>query len=302
MIKKNLTLVILAAGIGSRYGGLKQLDTFSKNEETILDFSIYDALRSGFNKIIFVIRKNFEKEFKKIFNRKLSRLIKVEYVYQEVNYIPRKYKTNQRLKPWGTGHAILMAKELVNENFAVINADDFYGYEAFKLMGNALIKINSDSLNFNMIGYKLKNTISENGFVSRGECKANAKGELISIVERTHIEKNKDKILRKDINGNNFEMDRNTIVSMNFFGFTPNFFKYCEKLFEDFLESNYLNLKSEFYIPSVVDYLIKKIDSKIKILMSTSKWYGVTYKEDKKNVEIAIENFKKNNIYPKKLW
>ena len=302
MIKKNLTLVILAAGIGSRYGGLKQLDTFSKNEETILDFSIYDALRSGFNKIIFVIRKNFEKEFKKIFNRKLSRLIKVEYVYQEVNYIPRKYKTNQRLKPWGTGHAILMAKELVNENFAVINADDFYGYEAFKLMGNALIKINSDSLNFNMIGYKLKNTISENGFVSRGECKANAKGELISIVERTHIEKNKDKILRKDINGNNFEMDRNTIVSMNFFGFTPNFFKYCEKLFEDFLESNYLNLKSEFYIPSVVDYLIKNTDSKIKILMSTSKWYGVTYKEDKKNVEIAIENFKKNNIYPKKLW
>ena len=302
MIKKNLTLVILAAGIGSRYGGLKQLDTFSKNEETILDFSIYDALRSGFNKIIFVIRKNFEKEFKKIFNRKLSRLIKVEYVYQEVDYIPRKYKTNQRLKPWGTGHAILMAKELVNENFAVINADDFYGYEAFKLMGNALIKINSDSLNFNMIGYKLKNTISENGFVSRGECKANAKGELISIVERTHIEKNKDKILRKDINGNNFEMDRNTIVSMNFFGFTPNFFKYCEKLFEDFLESNYLNLKSEFYIPSVVDYLIKNTDSKIKILMSTSKWYGVTYKEDKKNVEIAIENFKKNNIYPKKLW
>ncbi len=302
MIKKNLTLVILAAGIGSRYGGLKQLDTFSKNEETILDFSIYDALRSGFNKIIFVIRKNFEKEFKKIFNRKLSRLIKVEYVYQEVDYIPKKYKTNQRLKPWGTGHAILMAKELINENFAVINADDFYGYEAFKLMGNTLIKINSDTLNFNMIGYKLQNTISENGFVSRGECKANAKGELISIVERTHIEKSKDKILRKDINGNNFEMDRNTIVSMNFFGFTPNFFKYCEKLFEDFLESNYLNLKSEFYIPSVVDYLIKNTDSKIKILMSTSKWYGVTYKEDKKNVEIAIENFKKNNIYPKKLW
>ena len=302
MIKKNLTLVILAAGIGSRYGGLKQLDTFSKNEETILDFSIYDALRSGFNKIIFVIRKNFEKEFKKIFNRKLSRLIKVEYVYQEVDYIPKKYKTNQRLKPWGPGHAILMAKELINENFAVINADDFYGYEAFKLMGNTLIKINSDTLNFNMIGYKLQNTISENGFVSRGECKANAKGELISIVERTHIEKSKDKILRKDINGNNFEMDRNTIVSMNFFGFTPNFFKYCEKLFEDFLESNYLNLKSEFYIPSVVDYLIKNTDSKIKILMSTSKWYGVTYKEDKKNVEIAIENFKKNNIYPKKLW
>ena len=302
MKKKKLTLIILAAGIGSRYGGLKQLDSVTKNDETILDFSIYDAIKAGFNKIIFIVRKNIEKEFINIFNKKLSGLIKVEYVFQEIDYIPNKYKTRKRTKPWGTGHAILMAKHLIKENFAVINADDFYGYDAFELMAGSLKKIQPDSLNFNMIGYKLQNTISENGFVSRGECEENDNGDLTSIIERTHIEKKGRRIIRRESNGSDFEMDKNTIVSMNFFGFTPIFFKYCEKLFQVFLASNHLNPKSEFYIPTVVDYLIKNTNSKIKILMSPAKWYGVTYKEDKKNVQTAIENFKKNNIYPKKLW
>jgi|TARA_B110000263_G_C15277972_1_gene496793 dTDP-glucose pyrophosphorylase len=302
MNKIKPTLVILAAGIGSRYGGLKQLDSFSKEGDTILDFSIYDAIKAGFGKVVFIIRENIKEEFQSVFGRKLSGLIQVDYVFQEIDNVPDKYKNIGRIKPWGTAHALLMAKSVVNENFAVINADDFYGAEAFKIMSKSLEKIDKKSFHFNMIGYILKNTISDHGFVSRGECTVNNQGFLTNIIERTHIEKINGELMRKDENDNYIQIDEESIVSMNFFGFTPNFFGFCEKLFDQFLISNHSNPKAEFFIPLVVDYIINKGDSRLKVLMSNSQWFGVTYKEDKKFVQRAIEKLKQKNVYPKKLW
>ncbi len=219
------TLVILAAGIGSRYGGLKQLDTFTPQGDTILDFSIYDAIQAGFGKVVFIIRKSIEKDFKAFFNKKLEGKIEVVYVYQEIDNIPERFKDNNREKPWGTGHALLMAKEVVKENFAVINADDFYGKEAFEVMAKSLKKMDENSYNFNMMGYILKNTISNYGSVSRGECKVDEKGYLTGITERTHIEKINGVLKFKDENGNFTPIAEDTIVSMNFFGFTPKYFE-----------------------------------------------------------------------------
>ena len=228
-------LVILAAGIGSRYGGLKQLDTFSDQGDTILDFSIYDAIRAGFGKVVFIIRKSIEEDFKSFFNEKLEGKIEVDYVYQEMDNIPDRFKENNRKKPWGTGHALLIAKNAVKENFAVINADDFYGREAFKVMAESLSRIDKKSTEFNMIGYVLKNTISEYGFVSRGECRVDKRNFLTGLVERTHIEKTDGILQFKDENENLIPISEETVVSMNFFGFTPKYFEITEPLFEGFL-------------------------------------------------------------------
>jgi dTDP-glucose pyrophosphorylase len=292
------TLVILAAGMGSRYGGLKQIDAFTPEGDTIIDFSLYDALQAGFGKFVFIIRKSFEKEFKEIFNKKLEGKAEVDYVYQELENVPNKYINPERTKPWGTGHALLMAKDAVKENFAIINADDFYGKEAFEVMAKSLTEKNKESYDFNTMAYLLKNTVSEHGFVSRGE-----KGFLTDVTERTHIEKIEGKLMRKDDDNELFiPIDENTVVSMNFWGFTPKCFEFGEKLFEEFLEANKENLKAEFYIPSVVNEILKSGIASVEVLKSEAKWFGVTYREDKEIVQKAIGDLKKQNVYPHKLW
>lgn len=299
---KKPTLVILAAGVGSRYGGLKQLDTFSEQGDTILDFSIYDAIQAGFGKVVFIIRKSIEDDFKSFFNQKLKGKIEVEYVFQELDKIPEKYKDNQREKPWGTGHALLMTKDVIKENFAVINADDFYGREAYVVMAEALNKIETTSNEFNMMGYVLKNTISDYGFVSRGECKVDENGFLIGLTERTQIEKVDGILKYKNELGEMVPISENTTVAMNFFGFTPKYFELSSALFDEFLEKNYKEPKAEFFIPSVVNHLIVNNLGTMEVLKSDAKWFGVTYKEDKAYVTSEIQKLKDNGTYPKNLW
>ena len=296
------TLVILAAGMGSRYGGLKQIDVFTPEGDTIIDFSIYDALRAGFGKFVFIIRKSFEKEFKEIFNKKLEGKAEVAYVYQELENVPDKYINPERTKPWGTGHALLMAKDVVKENFAIINADDFYGPEAFDVMAKSLLKKDKESYEFNTMAYLLKNTVSDHGFVSRGECAVNEKGFLTGVTERTHIEKIDGKLMRKEDDGTFVEIDENTVVSMNFWGFTPKCFEFGNQLFEQFLEETKTDLKAEFYLPSIVNEILKSGKASVEVLKSDAKWFGVTYKEDKELVEKAIGELKKQNVYPRNLW
>ena len=296
------TLVILAAGMGSRYGGLKQMDAFTPEGDTIIDFSIYDALQAGFGKFVFIIRRSFESEFKEIFNKKLAGKAEVAYVFQELENVPEKYINPERTKPWGTGHALLMAKDVVQENFAVINADDFYSKEAFEVMAKSLSATDKESYDFNMMAYLLKNTVSDHGFVSRGECEVNAEGYLTDVTERTHIEKINGRLMRKNDEGEFVQIDEDTTVSMNFWGFTPKYFEFGGKLFTDFLENNQENLKAEFFIPSIVNDILASGKATVEVLKSDAKWFGVTYKEDKEIVQKAIEGLKENNVYPKNLW
>ena len=296
------TLVILAAGMGSRYGGLKQIDSFTPEGDTIIDFSLYDALQAGFGKFVFIIRKSFEKEFKEIFNKKLEGKAEIAYVFQELENVPEKYINPERTKPWGTGHALLMTKDVVKENFAIINGDDFYGKEAFEVMAKSLSKKDMNSYDFNTMAYLLKNTVSDHGYVSRGECLVNDKNYLVDVTERTHIEKIDGKIIRKDDDGTYILIDGNTVVSMNFWGFTPRFFEFGQALFEKFLEMNKENLKAEFYIPNIVSEIVKSNRATVEVLKSDAQWFGVTYKDDKPIVQKAIEQLKNKNIYPKHLW
>ena len=302
MNKEKPTLVILAAGIGSRYGGLKQLDTFTPEGDTIMDFSIYDALQAGFGKFVFIIRKHIEEEFKEVFNKKLAGKAEVAYVFQELEYVPTEYQNPERQKPWGTGHAMMMAKDVVKENFAIINADDFYGKEAFEIMAKKLSETNKESYDFSMMAYLLKNTVSDHGFVSRGECKVNNEGYLTDVTERTHIEKTNGDLIRKDEEGVSVPIDANTVVSMNFWGFTPRCFEFGNTLFENFLAENTNNLKAEFFIPLIVSEMIKSKKASVEVLKSNAKWFGVTYKEDKEIVQKEIEQLRQANIYPSKLW
>jgi dTDP-glucose pyrophosphorylase len=301
-IKSKPALVVLAAGMGSRYGGLKQIDSFTPEGDTIIDFSIYDALQAGFGKFVFIIRKSFEKEFKEIFNKKLEGKAEVAYVYQELDSVPDKFVNPERTKPWGTGHALLMCKDAVDTNFAIINADDFYGKHAFETMAKSLMNIDSSSYHFNMIAYALKNTVSDYGFVSRGECQVNDKGYLLDVTERVHIEKIDGALQRKDDQGKLIPIDENAIVSMNFWGFTPKCFDFGTALFEKFLEDNTENLKAEFFLPSVVNEILKSGKATVEVLKSDAKWFGVTYKEDKEIVQKAIGELKNKKIYPTKLW
>ena len=300
--KTKPTLVVLAAGMGSRYGGLKQIDSFTPQGDTIIDFSIYDALKAGFGKFVFIIRKSFEREFKEIFNPKLQGKAEVVYVYQELENVPKKYINPDRVKPWGTGHALLMVKDVVDENFAIINADDFYGREAFMAMAQALGTTDKESYNFFTMSYLLKNTISDYGFVSRGECQVDGDGYLTDIKERTHIEKIDGRLMRKDENEHFVPIDENTVVSMNFFGFTPKCFAFAENLFLKFLEENQESLKAEFYIPYIVNEMLQLDLVTVKVLKSNAKWFGVTYKEDKEIVQRSIDELKREHIYPTELW
>ena len=296
------TLVILAAGMGSRYGGLKQLDTFTPEGDTIIDFSIYDALEAGFGKLVFIIRKSIETEFRAEIEKKLRGKVEVEYVFQELDKVPEGYLNPDRVKPWGTGHAMLMAKDCVKENFAIINADDFYGKEAFESMAAYLRTVDKESFDFSMMAYLLKNTISDYGFVSRGECKVDEKGFLTEVTERTHIEKKDGHLIFKDEKENLIPIDENTVVSMNFWGFTPKCFEFTENFFSTFLEKNKDNLKAEYFIPLIVNEFIKNKTAKVKVLTSEAKWFGVTYKEDKEMVEKEIQQLKSKKTYPLNLW
>jgi len=296
-----MTLVILAAGMGTRYGGLKQLDTISNENETIIDFSIYDAVKCGFKKVVFVVRQDFLETIKALYLPKLQNKIKVEFVCQEVTNIPEEFKNNNRVKPWGTAHALLTAKDVVKENFCVINADDFYGANAFLKMAEFLNKTTPSSGEYAMVGFKIQNTLSENGSVSRGECYLDTNNYLKKIVERTNIALINNRIIYND-NNQEKEIQKNSLVSMNFWGFTPTIFQEMDTLFYQFLKENYQTEKKEFYLPTVVNYLLEHKKASVKILETTANWLGVTYKEDKEVVVSKIAELKKDGIYPESLW
>ena len=280
---KNPTLLILAAGMGSRYGGLKQLDPLGPNGETIMDYSVKYAIAAGYGKIVFVIRRSMEQDFREhILSRYIDR-IPVEYVFQELDVLPDGFTVNpERVKPYGTAHAILVAKHAVKEPFTVINADDFYGKEAFAVMADFLRKEQTeDTPCFAMVGYKLANTLSENGTVSRGVCTANDRGELVKIQEMTQIGRENDIIQNTAPDGTKTMLSEDTPVSMNFWGFTPLFFEKLDEQFVTFLTEQNNNPKSEFQIPTVINYFLESGKARIEILKSDAKWFGVTYKEDR---------------------
>ncbi|NML69074.1 nucleotide-diphospho-sugar transferase [Chryseobacterium sp. RP-3-3] len=296
------TLIVLAAGMGSRYGSLKQIDTFTPQGDTIIDFSLYDALQAGFKKFVFIIRKNFEKEFKEIFEKKLKRKAEIEYVFQEIDTVPAKYLNTERAKPWGTGHALLLTKDVVHENFAIINADDFYGRDAFMVMYDFLKETDINSYNFSMIGYLLKNTVSDHGYVSRGVCDVDFNGNLLNVTERTHIEKNKNELRYKEEDETFTTIEGDVTVSMNFWGFTPKCFELVDDSFRRFLEKNKGSLKAEYYLPTLVADSIGSRKANVKLLKSNDKWFGVTYPEDKKIVQKAISELRMKKLYPENLW
>lgn len=298
------TLLILAAGMGSRYGSLKQMDGIGPNGEAILDYSIYDAIRGGFGKVVFVIRHSFEKEFKEVFNNeRFGGKIDVDYVFQELDYLPEGFSVPEgREKPWGTNHAVMMAAKAINTPFAVINADDFYGADAFRVMGESLTALAGEKNRYCMVGYLLKNTMSDYGSVSRGACSADAEGNLVDIVELTHIVKAGDGAEYKDSEGIMHPVSIDTIVSMNMFGFTPDYFEYSEALFKEFLTERKGELKAEYFIPLVVNSLIESKTVTMKVLSSTAEWFGVTYKEDRPLVVSKLEALAEDGSYPQKLW
>ncbi|WP_421920442.1 nucleotidyltransferase family protein [Marinifilum sp.] len=295
------TLLVLAAGMGSRYGGLKQVDPIGPSGETIIDYSIYDAIKAGFGKIVFVIREQFEEDFKRRFVSKLDGRIELQFVNQEIFKVPEgtTYRED-REKPWGTAHAVLMAKDVIKEPFAVINADDFYGANAFHTMADFLLNGATEKENC-MLGYLLKNTISENGSVSRGICKADEHEHLVNVVERTHIEKLPEHIAYLE-NNRWYSLPEDATVSMNFWGFTPNVFDHISSQFKSFITEKGNELKSEFYIPSVVTSLIETNAIQFKVLSSNSQWFGVTYKEDKEKAVRAIKALIEAGEYPNQLW
>lgn len=279
----NPTLLILAAGMGSRYGGLKQLDKLGPNGETIMDYSVEYAIRAGYGKIVFVIRKSMEDDFRTfILSRYIDR-IPVEYVFQELDVLPEGFSVNpERVKPYGTAHAILVAKNAVKEPFTVINADDFYGEDAFRVMADFLrTPQDATQPQFAMVGYRLENTLSENGSVSRGVCTANDKGQLVSITEMTKIQHTANGIANCSDDGQVTPLKGSTPVSMNFWGFTPLFFEKLDEMFCHFLEKNNSNPKSEFQIPTVINYFLQSGVAQINILKSDAKWFGVTYQADR---------------------
>jgi len=297
------SLVVLAAGMGSRYGGLKQIDPVGPSGESIIDYSIFDAIRAGFGKIVFVIRRDIETQFKNSIGSKFEKLIPVHYVYQELDQVPDGFSVpDDRVKPWGTGHAILMAKSMVNGPFAVINSDDFYAKSAFELISDYLTKANDGTYSdYSMVGFILKNTLSKFGSVSRGVCCSDEKNNLIDVVERTDIFGEGNDIYYKD-GDTKVSILENEVVSMNMWGFTPSIFTYLENMFKDFLLNHGCELKSEFFIPFVVDELIKSSKAKVHVLKSYDKWFGITYKQDKEFVINSIKKLVEAGDYPVRLY
>ena len=300
------TLLVLAAGMGSRYGSLKQMDGVGPNGEAIIDYSVYDAIRAGFGKVVFVIRHSFAEDFISVFNvERFGHRIEVEYVYQELEYLPEGFSVPEgREKPWGTNHAVMMATKAINTPFAVINADDFYGEDGYKVIGEYLSQLGESSNSYCMVGYEVNKTLSENGTVSRGVCTVDENGNLTSMVERTKIERNSEGVIVFHDLGEDVALEENTPVSMNLFGFTPDYFAYSQTSFCDFLsaESTQTNLKAEFFIPLMVNQLIGGGVATMKVLSTTAQWFGVTYKEDKPQLMAKIEALIEAGVYPRNLW
>ncbi|WP_167954953.1 sugar phosphate nucleotidyltransferase [Anaerosporobacter faecicola] len=300
-------LVIMAAGMGSRYGGLKQMDPIDPQGHKIIDFSIYDAKRAGFEKVIFVIKKELEKDFRELVGNPIAKHMEVEYVFQNLAAIPEGFQIPEgRVKPWGTGHAVLSCLQAIKGPFAVINADDYYGVSAFKMIYQYLCEAKDDTkYRYTMVGYRLKNTVTENGYVSRGICVLNTEQMLQGIVERTRIETMVQGIAYTEDEGKTYHsLAEDTIVSMNMWGFTQGMLEELRKRFAFFLKEEVPNnpLKAEYFLPSVVDQLLKEERATVKVLNSEDKWYGVTYKEDKESVVQAVAQMKANGMYPDELW
>lgn len=300
-------LVIMAAGMGSRYGGMKQIDPIDEQGQIIIDYSIYDAKRAGFEKVVVIIKEENEKDFREAIGSRLSEFIEVVYVYQNINNLPEGYQVPEnRVKPWGTGHAILSCIDVIDGPFAVINADDYYGREAFELIYNYLSSHeDDDKYRYTMVGYQLKNTVTDFGHVSRGVCEIDENGHMVSINERTRIEKKEDKIAYTEDEGTSWhELSGDTVVSMNMWGFSASILQELKDEFGGFLTEGIAKnpLKCEYFLPSAVSKLLEEDRATVEILTSTDKWYGVTYQEDKPVVVAAIKGMKDNGKYPMKMW
>ncbi len=300
------TLLLLAAGMGSRYGGLKQLDGLGPNGETIMDYSIYDAIKAGFGKIVFVIRKDFEDDFRQKVLSKYEGHIPAEVCFQAMDKLPEGFTVPEgRQKPWGTNHAVMMAKDLIHEPFCVINCDDFYNRDAYMVMGKFLSELPEGSKNrYSMVGFRVGNTLSENGTVARGICSKDNDGHLTEVVERTEIMRVDGKVCYKDEEGKWVAVEDNTPVSMNMWGFTPDYFEYSDEYFKEFLSDakNMENLKAEFFIPLVVNNLIHEGTATVKVLDTTSKWFGVTYAADRQATVDRIQKLIEEGVYPNRLF
>ena len=298
------TLLVLAAGLGSRYGGLKQLDGLGPSGETIMDYSIYDAVKAGFGKVVFIIRESFEEEFIEKVAKTYEHLIPIEIVFQELENLPEGFELNpKREKPWGTNHALMMGSSVINEPFAVINADDFYGRKSFEVMYDFLSKLEDDSKNrYCMVGYRVGNTMSEGGTVARGVCETDENGNLANIVERTQIKRIDGVVKFQDENDEWVSLPDNKPVSMNMFGFTPDYFEYSEEAFKDFLKENEEKLKVEYFIPTLVNDLIVDKKIEMKVLDTTSQWFGVTYIEDRPVVVRKFKELVDKGEYPSPLF
>ena len=297
------TLLVLAAGLGSRYGGLKQLDGLGPNDETIMDYSIYDAVKAGFGKVVFVIRRTFEEEFKERVTKKYEHLIPVEIVFQELDDLPEGFELNpDRVKPWGTNHALMMGKSVINEPFAVINADDFFGRKSYQVICDYLSQLEHSKNKYCMVGYRVGNTLSESGTVARGVCETDENNNLTGIVERTQIKRNDGVVQFLDENNEWISLPDNKPVSMNMFGFTPDYFKYSDDFFVNFLKENEEKLKAEFFIPSLVNDLIVADKVEMKVLDTTSQWFGVTYQEDRPFVVSKFKELVDKGEYPSPLF
>ena len=300
------TLVLLAAGMGSRYGGLKQLDGLGPNGETIMDYSIYDAIKAGFGKIVFVIRKDFEQEFREKVLSKYEGHIPAEVCYQSLDALPEGFTVPEgREKPWGTNHAVMMAKDLIHEPFCVINCDDFYNRDSFMVIGKFLADLPDNSTNtYAMVGFRVGNTLSENGTVARGVCSKDENDLLTTVVERTEIMRVDGKVSYKDENGEWVAIEDNTPVSMNMWGFTPDYFAHSDAYFKQFLSDpkNQANPKAEFFIPLMVNELVNNGISTVKVLDTTSKWFGVTYSADRQATVDRIQALVNEGVYPNKLF
>ena len=304
---KKPVLVVMAAGMGSRYGGLKQIDPVDEYGNIIMDFSIFDAREAGFEKVVFIIKKAIEKEFKENVGRRMEQYVETEYVYQELDRVPKGVQVpKERVKPWGTGHAILCCKDVIDGPFAVINADDYYGKQAFKEMYKQLTTYeDNEKYQYAMGGYQLNNTMTDNGYVARGVCSTDERGKLVDIHERTRIEKRgNDGAYTEDDGATWVALPGESVVSMNLWGFTESIFGELDRRFGAFLERELPGnpLKCEYFLPFVVDELLKEDKAEVTVLESRDRWYGVTYKEDKETVVNAVRQLKDKGLYPEKLW
>ena len=306
------TLLVLAAGMGSRYGGLKQMDGLGPNGETIIDYSIYDAVEAGFGKVVYIVREYFKNQMEEVVRAKYSNVKTIdgeplvfEFVTQELNKIPAQFALNpEREKPWGTAHAVLMAKDVIKEPFAVINGDDYYGKDSFKILGDWLRAHEGHTSEYALVGFELDNTLSESGGVSRGIGTADQTGFLTDVVEHHKIARNEDgKIYgQNNVTGETVELAPKSLCSMNMWGFTPDYFEKSEEIFTKFLEKNISELKSEFYIPYAIDCIIKEGTGKCELLATPSRWFGVTFKEDRPGVVAKFQEFADQGIYPTPLY